>query len=82
MKPSVIIIRAPLEFLDEAVAVMKKQAERYDDYDRIGYGWSFGGGMGRRPRFFVRRIKHGLSCTTTVCETTMTVTYSPPTERF
>jgi len=52
-----IILQCDPEHLDDAVAVLRGQLKHFGDYDRVGYGWAFG----REPRFFVSRIKEGLS---------------------
>lgn len=53
-----IIVDAPPEHLADAWKIADQETKRYDQYDRIGWGWGFNGGG---ARFFVKRLKDGLS---------------------
>ncbi|AXQ69416.1 hypothetical protein HOU02_gp309 [Caulobacter phage CcrBL9] len=55
-----LIINAPEPWVPEAMKILAAQVKRFDEYPKIGWGWSFG----HYPnKFFVRRIKDGLSIT-------------------
>lgn len=55
-----IIIDCPEQYIPEAVALVNEELKRFSSYDKLGWGWAFGGGA--KARFFMRRIKDGLSC--------------------
>ena len=54
-------IVADPEMMGTAVKIGLRELERFSDYDRIGWGWSFNVSPPSLPRFFVRRISNGLS---------------------
>lgn len=54
------IIECDPEHFPRALALLAAEAADFAKYDKVGWGWSFGG-AGWGVRFFVRRIKHGLS---------------------
>ena len=56
-----IIIDCPPEHYEAAVKIVTEELTRYDRYTKVGWGWSFGNYQ-TGPRFFVRRLKDGLSC--------------------
>jgi hypothetical protein len=62
--PTKLIISGDLRFAREAFDLLQREAADFAEYDRIGWGWSFGpyDPVIGRSRFFVRRIKDGLSC--------------------
>lgn len=50
-------IKAPHDHLKAALELAEREAADFAKYDKIGWGWAFAG----PPRFFVRRIRRGLS---------------------
>jgi len=54
-----IIITCDPERFADALGILAAETARFDKYNRLGWGWSFG----YNPSFFVRRIKNGLSVT-------------------
>lgn len=60
--PTKLIITGDMRFAAEAFALLQAEAAEFAKYTKIGWGWQFGPWLGDGSRFFVRRIKDGLSC--------------------
>ena len=55
-----IIIDCEPEHIPEAVRIMQQELADFEKYTKVGWGWNFGN-YRTGPRFFVRRLKDGLS---------------------
>lgn len=55
-----LIINCDPENVGPATLILHRELKRFADYDRIGYGWEYRAGFWG-PRYFVKRIKDGLS---------------------
>lgn len=55
-----LILHVPAHLLDDAWEILRVEVDRYAEYNKVGWGWGHGAGD---RRFFVRRLKDGLSIT-------------------
>lgn len=55
-----LIINCDPENVGPATLIIHRELKRFDEYNRVGYGWTHNDGF-QGERYFVKRIRDGLS---------------------
>jgi len=65
MDPATLKVTAPPVLIDAATRIVLSEIPNFHRYDKVGWGWNFHDRNHPGAKFFVRRIKGGLSVVAT-----------------